>query len=275
MICWDNDDDLEGDAFDASLHGNDYNPFSLDVMTHYSRITIGSVANLRNMKPLLSLLSILLLFSFALSSQTTLTIKSQLGRSWQNYGDDFPLNGYEQNITHYGFSAEVFRAINHRLAIGVAPGFMRRGAACEPSFIAGDRLFPTGVLTDATIYLDYLQLPFLIRADFPIWGKLEATAQTGAGFAYLLSGFREITFLNVSVPDERRDLDFSGADNNLNRFDFGWSSSVGFAYGIGRGEVRVAGEYYNSFLDMNQNNTSLNRNWAVSLAYQFNLSKAK
>ncbi len=202
----------------------------------------------------------LLLFSTSLSSQTTLTITTQMGKAWQNYGDDFPINGYEQNITHYGFSAAVFRAINHRLAIGVAPGFMRRGAACEPSFAPGNRLVPPISQIDATLYLNYLQLPFFLRAEFPIWGKLEVVAQGGAGFAYLLSGFREITYFNNFVPDERLDLDFDGVDQNLNRFDFGWTSSIGFGYPIGKGKLRISGEHYYSFLDMNQNNTSLNRN---------------
>ena len=224
------------------------------------------------MRLLLFFLSLLLLSSFQLVSQTTLSLKSQLGRSWQNYGDDFPIDYYDQSITHYGFSAEIFKSINPNLAIGAAPGFMRRGAACEPGFINGDRVGPIFQL-DATIYLNYLQLPLMVRAELPIWGKLDIVGQGGPGFSYLMSGYREITYLTGTLPDERLELDFAGSDNNLNRFDFGWTSSLGFAYPLGKGKLRISGEHYYSFLDMNQNNTSLNRNWAIGLAYQFTLSK--
>lgn len=220
------------------------------------------------------ILSILVFCAGTVSSQTTLTLKTQAGKSWQNYGDDFPINGYDQNIDHYGFSAEIFRALTDRISIGVAPGYMRRGAACEPGFLPdGDRLIDPFPSFDATIFLDYIQLPFLVRAEFPLAGRLSIFGQGGAGFSYLAGGYREITFFGSVSSTEKRQLDFEGADQNLNRFDFGWSSTLGFGFSIGKGKLRVSGDHYYSFLDMNQNNTSLNRNWAVALGYQISLSK--
>ncbi len=222
---------------------------------------------------LLSILAVVLFSLATLHGQTTLTIKGQNGKSWQNYGDDFPINGYDQNISHYGFSAEIFRLLTNRVSIGVAPGFMRRGAACEPGF------FPTGDLVapfpafDATVFLDYVQLPVLVRVEFPIAGRLSIFGQGGAGLSYLAGGYREITFFGTIPSMEERRLDFDGQDENLNRFDFGWSSTLGFGFRIGKGMVRVSGEHYYGFLDMNQNNTSLNRNWGIGLGYQISLSK--
>lgn len=222
------------------------------------------------------LLYILILVLFCISavqSQTTLTVKIQAGKSWQNYGDDFPINGYDQNITHYGASVEVFRQLTDRVALGVAPGFMRRGAACEPGFFPNGDLVAPFPSFDATVFLDYVQLPFLVRAELPLVGRLSVFGQGGAGFSYLIGGYREITFFGLPPSTEERQLDFEGADQNLNRFDFGWSSTLGFAFRVGKGKLRVSGDHYYSFLDMNQNNTSLNRNWAVGLGYQISLSK--
>lgn len=220
-------------------------------------------------------LLLLILAVSVTTAQTTLTIKAQAGKSWQNYGDDFPINGYDQNITHYGFSAELFRDINPHFALGIGPGYMRRGAACEPGFFNGDFIADPFLAVDATIFLDYVQIPFLVRGTLPLFGKLEVFGQGGAGFSYLVGGFRDITTFFVPPSTERRKLDFEGADQNLNRFDFGWSSTLGFAYPIGKGKLRVSGDHYNSFLDMNQRNTSLNRNWAVGLSYQFTLSSGE
>lgn len=49
-------------------------------------------------------------------------------------------------------------------------------------------------------------------------------------------------------------LDFFGVDSNFNCFDFGWNSVLGFVYCMGIGKLKVLGEYYYSFIDMNQNN---------------------
>lgn len=219
----------------------------------------------------LLLFSLFLMPLFLLAQTTTLTVKVQGGKSWQNYGDDFRINGYDQKIDHYGMSAELFRSVTPHIFIGVAPGYMRRGAACEPGFIVGDLADPFFFI-DATIYLDYIQLPFLLKLTYPIIGRLEAFGQTGAGFSYLAGGFRDITTGFNTTTTERRTLDFSGADSNLNRFDFGWNSALGFAYRIGAGKLKASGEYYHSFIDINQNNTSQNRNWGIALGYQIPLS---
>jgi hypothetical protein len=217
----------------------------------------------------LTVVSLFLILS-TLSAQTSIGLTIQGGEAWQNYGNDFAINGFDQRITHYGANVEVFKAINANIAIGAAPGFARRGAACEPGFIPsnGDFVFP-GPSFDATIYLNYVELPFLVKGQARIWKKLSAYAQTGAGFSYLISGYREVTTFTFPTTTEHLDLDFNRDDSNLVRFDFGWHSGLGFAYPMGKkGAIQLFGKYYHSFMDMNENNTSLNRNWAVGLGYR-------
>ena len=204
-------------------------------------------------------------------TQTTLLIKAQRGQAWQTYPETL-VNGRELPIRHFGFSAELFRQINPHFAIGLAPGFMRRGTDFEIGFING--IIPGPTTFQARLQLNYVQLPFMLRFETPVWKKLGLYGQGGIGFTYLLGGYREIYVAEFIIdPPLRVDLDFDEGDSELNRFDFGWHSSFGLYYGIGNGRVVVSGDYYRGTIDVDQKNVSLNRNWAIGLGYQFRFNK--
>ena len=219
-------------------------------------------------KPLLILALCNLLGWPALSAQTTLLVKSQIGEAWQTSTLSFSA-GPDREVTHFGFSAELFRQIGKRLSIGAAPGFMRRGTSFETGFLNG--LF-FGARFEARLYLNYIQLPFYLKANFPIYGKLECFGQSGIGYAYLLGGYREATVITSVAPTERLKLDFAERDAELNRFDISWHSSLGLKLAVGKGKLALTYDYYLGFIDVDQKNESKNRNWGFGLGYQFNLS---
>ena len=201
----------------------------------------------------------------ALSAQLSLGIQTQVGESWQYYGEEIDINGFDQRIDHYGVSAQLMYNLSPNLSIGVAPGYMRRGAACFPGFIG--ELQP---VQDATIYANYLQLPVLLRWNTPLGGRWSTFAEAGAGFAYLLNGHWELLFFNLEGDRQKRDIDFN-QDSFLNRYDFALQANLGMAYELGPGQVRLSGGYYHGMLDVNDNNTSENRAWSIQLGYQYRI----
>jgi hypothetical protein len=202
------------------------------------------------------------------SAQTTIGLQVQGGEAWQYYGEEIAINGFDQRIPHYGWSVEVFHPLGEHFALGVAPGYSRRGAACFPGF-AGNRV-PS--VADAALYANYLELPFLLKSSFPIAGRLKGVVQLGAGFSYLLDGHWKLSFSLIDTEPEKRPINFED-DDFLNRFDFAARGGLGFSYPLGPGALQLLGNYYHGFLDVNDNNTSLNRSWSVGLSYHYQLGK--
>lgn len=213
-------------------------------------------------------LLILPVFLFAilqLNAQLAVGLQIQTGESWQYYGEETPINGFDQRIDHYGVSAQLYYPLSERFSVGIAPGFMRRGAACFPGFVGDFQ-----PVLDATIYANYLQLPIVAKFDLPLGGRWALTAEAGGGFSYLLNGHWQLLLSNLEGDRQRRDIDFE-QDSFLNRYDFAVQSNVGLAYRLGLGQLRLTGGYYHGFLDVNDNNTSENRAWSVNLGYLYSL----
>lgn len=197
------------------------------------------------------------------SAQTDLTVKTQVGNAWQNWPND-RIVGPEESVLHFGVCANIFRDINDRFSLGVSPGFMRRGTDFEFGFMNGLIIGPPTFR--AQLILNYVQLPFLVQAKFPLKGKLGWFTQAGAGFSYLIGGHREPR-PNLGLG-QRLELDFEGRDAELNRFDFGWQLAAGVHYPIGKGQLQFSFEFYHGQIDVDQKNTSKNRNLALGLGYQ-------
>ncbi|MEL6969346.1 MAG: outer membrane beta-barrel protein [Bacteroidota bacterium] len=219
--------------------------------------------------------SLLTTFAFfactlALSAQLSLGLQTQVGESWQYYGDEVAINGFDQRISHYAISAQLLYQLSPNVSIGIAPGYARRGAACFPGFTAS----PDPV-QDATIYANYLQFPVLVQWEQPLGGHWSTFAEIGAGFSYLLNGHWDLVLANtIELPPapetQTRDIDF-GQDNFINRYDFALQANLGLAYRLGLGQLRLGAGYYHGFLDVNDNNTSENRAWSVQLGYRYDL----
>ena len=220
------------------------------------------------------ILSGLLLISVIASTQTSLTVKGQYGSAWQNQPATFNTQNDLNQVAHFGFGVELFRQLNSHWALGVAPAYARRGTSFEFGFINGLIIGPLPSF-EARLKLNYLQLPFLLRYHGKLKGELAYFIQGGAGFSYLMGGYREVRIFDSPNPLERQDLDFDTTDAELNRFDFGWQNSLGVSYPLGKGRVTLSGEYYNGFLDVDQKNFSQNRSWGIGLGYQMTISKEK
>ena len=211
----------------------------------------------------------------ALSGQTTLTIKAQFGQAWQGTTNFFFLddNDYPR-LAHYGLSAEFFRAVTPKFSLGVAPGYMRRGSELEVGFINGLFVGPIPSF-DSRLHLNYFQLPLLAKYETALFQRFSISGQIGAGFAYLLGGYREVKFFGSNVDRERQNLDFDGLDDDLNRFDFGLYSGIAVGYALKQGKLLLSFDHYHGSFDVDQKVVSENRNWGIGLGYQLPLNQAK
>lgn len=214
---------------------------------------------------------LLLCFSFGLTAihaQIELGIKAQYGKAWLDYDleNSVGIVDYEQRIPNYAVSAEVlYQLPASRFAVGVAPGYARRGAGCEPGFAGGGFLG----FNDATIYGNYLQLPILARFTTVQNGRWTSSVQLGGGPAYFLSGYREISFFG-DIPSEQQQLVFEN-EENLNRVDVAAQGSLQIQYQLGPGSVKLSGDYHHGFIDMNERFQSRHRAWSVGLGYALRL----
>lgn len=207
--------------------------------------------------------------SFLLNAQISVGLQVQSGESWQYYGEDVGINGFDQRIAHYGISAQMLYGLTPNISVGISPGYMRRGAACFPGFTGGFQ-----PVQDATIFANYLQIPVTIKADFPLSSRWSTFAEVGGGFSYLLNGHWELLFFDTEGDRQERDIDFV-QDDFLNRYDFAIQANVGIAYQMNSGQIRLGGGYYHGFLDVNDNNTSENRAWSANLGYLYTITRGQ
>lgn len=217
------------------------------------------------MKSNLTLLIVLLVFSLQLNAQTSIGIKTHYGTAWQEYGT-LPINGFDQRIDGYGIAAEISFQLNPLFQLKASPGYVRRGAACEPGFII---LNPIEI-RDALIFSNNIDLPLQLQFSWPMGNRFSIFTHAGGGISYMLNGYRTVSFW--IEPDENINLDFQN-EPTLNRFDFGLHGGLGVSYELGPGSIQLSGEYYHGLLDVTDTNTSQGRSLAIGLNYMVSIGK--
>ena len=214
---------------------------------------------------------ILLFLAPALASaQTTIGVKAQTGKAWMSVPEGWVRVGFDDRIPHWGYSIEVFKPLNRHLSLGVAPGYMRRGTAFEIGFING-----FGPRFISMLHLNYVQLPFYLKLEKKLIGRIAGYVQSGVGLSYLVDGYRIVEMYNVSDPPpiQNRPLDFSDDGDGVHRLDLGWHNSAGFTIRIGPGNLLLSADYYHGYLQVSQRRPVKNRNWAMGLGYVYRLGE--
>ena len=218
------------------------------------------------MKSQTILLSCFVLFvSFTATAQFSFGLKGSYHKAWQFYGDDFEGTGDGNGLKIKGFSTSLmaYYHFGNNLGIGTEPGYIRRGAACEPGFFLNNPYLNA----EATIYANYLTAPVFISYQQPILqNRLAILVKCGGGPSYLLDGYREVVLEIDPANTQAQDIDFA-QEPQLNRWDIGLNAGVGVGVPIGPGQLQVEYEYYRSLSDMNELITSKNRNAGLALGY--------
>ncbi|MEO1262735.1 MAG: outer membrane beta-barrel protein [Bacteroidota bacterium] len=212
---------------------------------------------------LLSLVA--LFFSCSATAQFSFGLKGGYHTAWQYYGDDFEGNGNGNSLKIKGFSTSLlaYYQFSQHFSAGMEPGYIRRGAACEPGFFINNPYLNA----EATIYANYLTAPLFLRFQKSVFkNQLIIMAKCGGGPSYLLDGYRELMLEIDPSNTQVQDIDFD-QEPQLNRWDFGLNAGVGLGIPIGPGQLQLEYEYFHSLQDMNEQLTSKNRNAGFALGF--------
>ena len=212
----------------------------------------------------LTLITVFIIFTFQLSAQVSIGLKTGYTRAWEKYDVEVPEDA-RIHVRGFNVAGMIYFKLNDFLSLGIEPGYVERGAACIPGWDGG---FPDPTFRgDTELFLKYAELPVLIQGHLPVLnGKLEVFGKAGYGLAYMTTAFEKTTDLDGIVPPVRTKLDLS-TDNRLNRLDHGFHGTIGLSKGLGAGRIFIETAYYSSVRDADRNNFSRNRNLNFNLGY--------
>ena len=169
------------------------------------------------------LLTILILF-------TPLLAKTQISLGLKCGINDATITGSsslidKERLIGLNAGGVVMCGISNTFSIQLEPGYSRQGF--KQTYLG---LKPS---LKTIIYLDYIQLPVLAKATF---GKhrLKSFAYAGPHFEYLVSGK---LIANYYYSKSEKKFDFSGAQKDVNRWDFGITCGGGIAFWTGPGDL--------------------------------------
>jgi hypothetical protein len=206
-------------------------------------------------------LLVILFFSFSFQSkaQFSLGIKGGYTKAWEGYGETSLPEDAEIHVSGFNLSAPAYYQFARHFRVGLEPGYVQRGAACFPGYFS--------LPFDTRFYLNYVEMPLMISANFPVYrNKLEVFGKAGYGASFLITAFREQTVVNGDEPPERIKWDLSES-SNFYRLDHGFYGGLG----IGFNQIFLEWDYYYGLIDVDKFNTTKNRSMDFSLGYAIRL----
>ena len=204
----------------------------------------------------LLLLTIAPLFAKA---QVNVGLKGGLTRAWEFYNLDLPEDA-KITVTQMHISGMVYYDLKSFVRIGVEPGFVQRGAACEPGW-------QPAFEGDTRLFLDCVELPVMISGHLPVdEGRLELFAKAGYGLTMVVRGRNEFVLIGTDTSDDITRIPL-GRGSRLNRWDTGFYGGAGIGARIGPGNLIFETSAYAGLIDADRFNTSKNRSVNFSLGY--------
>jgi len=204
--------------------------------------------------------------SFQLNAQISIGLKAGYVKAWEEYGDVGLPDDAPIHIRGLQVSALAYAQLHKNLEIGIEPGFVQRGAACEPGFIIFNQ--------DTKMLLNYAELPLILKGKINLLNnKMEVFGKLGYGGSMIMNGSREVRDLSGVFPPVKTDLDIKN-NENMERWDHGIYSGLGVAYNLGKHQIFLESSFYHGLRDVDKLNTSKNRSLQFNLGYMMNFGSA-
>ncbi len=202
---------------------------------------------------------------FQINAQISIGLKGGFVRAWEEYGDVGLPDDAPIQVNGFQVSALAYAKIHKNIEIGFEPGFIQRGAACEPGFVIFNQ--------DTKLLLNYAEVPLMVKGKFNLFNdKLEVFGKLGYGVSMILKASREVIDLSGIDPPVKTDLDIKN-NENMERWDHGIYSGLGVAYNLGKNQIFFETSFYHGLKDVDKWNTSMNRSLQFNLGYMMNLGK--
>ena len=211
-----------------------------------------------------AILFLLLSFlSTQLSSQISLGAKLSHVKAHQEYGDVILPDNAEIHVNGVQGALMVYYPLSKHLSLGLEPGLVQRGAACEPGF--------DNFVADTKLLLTYAELPLMLSARLPfLRNRLALLGKLGYGAGFLLQATREVTQPGLGSQPLVTRLDLENS-NELTRWDHGAHLGLGLAFQFGKNQLLLESSYYAGIPDADPENTSKNRGLQMGLGYLITL----
>ena len=197
------------------------------------------------------LIALFSFYSVQSIAQVSLGIKTSYVKAWEEYGDVGLPDDAEIHVNRFNISALAYYNINDFVAVGIEPGFMQKGAACEPGFI----IFGA----DAKLLLNYIEAPVMLKLNTPVIGNtLSIFGKVGVGGSRLETAFREIDLTDHPGSVVRTKLDLE-EEGSMNKWDYGFHGALGLAVNLGKHQLFAETNIYHGLKDVDPENRSENR----------------
>ncbi len=217
------------------------------------------------MKHFACLFFLTVLLSTGIFAQISVGVNVSYHQGWQQYADELNVVRANTYINKFAGGATVQYDLGRHLSIVAEPGFVQRGAACFPGWT-----LPIGG-TEGTFVGHYVEMPILLEGRLFAWqDRVQFFGHAGAGYSYMLNGYRQFDFEDPNTPPQRNWLDFS-QESGLNRMDFGFYGGAGIGVKAGPGYATGSFRYYHGMPDVEDAQISKNRATSFALGYRLAL----
>lgn len=213
---------------------------------------------------------ILIIFSslaFNTQAQSTIGVKLGYTNAWPEYGDiELPADA-NTHIDGYNFAFFYTYNFWGNAKIGVAPGYIKRGAACFPGWQ------PTFV-GDSKVYLNYLEMPIKLSNTFNLAkSKINAEIAIGYGINLLTSAYLHEESIGTDMPTNISKIEVHNTDQGtFNPIDHGAYLDISLYYPITEQySAFIQSSYYHGMTDYDKENVSKNRSLSFDLGLAYRL----
>lgn len=211
----------------------------------------------------LILSAIILFTSTQAYSQITVGFKTAFVKAWEEYGDVGLPDDANIHINSIKVSALIYKPIGNFMELGIEPGYVQRGAACEPGFIIFQQ--------DTKLEINYLELPVMAKFNLKTKNqKFSLFSKIGGSASMAFSAYREVMEIPDLQPFSRTKLELNDNDA-LSRWDYGLYGGLGMEVAIGPGRLLMEGNYYYGIPNVDSFNRSQNRSVEISVGYLISL----
>jgi len=197
------------------------------------------------------------------------SVGARLGynRAWMYYGDVTLPAGAVTHVNRVSGHLLAYKQLSAHFEVGVEPGYVQRGAACVPGWIP---VF----IGDATIFIDYLELPVMLAYRLPLGNRFRLQWKLGYGASLAIQAAEQVLPPNSDAPFDRTPLDI-GRNGDVKRLDHGAHGALSVAIRLGNGYVTIACNHYRSWHNASWRSISQNRGLALSVGYSMDLQRSK
>lgn len=194
-----------------------------------------------------------------LSAQFYAGVKSGYTKAWQDYGNTrLPADAKTHNHS-YHLSTVFNYQVNTWLGLRAEPGYVRRGAACEPGFINFN--------SDTKLSVHYVNIPIGFVFLSPTFlNRFRFYSKIAASMSSVLSGTRKIMSLPNGDLLTKEKLNFD-PEERYNQIVIGFQGGLGANFALGEHQIFVESVCYHGMLDVDSWNTSNNKTLQISVGY--------